>query len=115
MRDRDDPWWRFAEAVEEFNSIRNESILTSSDRVLDESMSSYRPRTTKLGGLPNISYIRCKPEPLGTESKSTACPKTKIMTYLEIQRGKNGMADAPHNKALGATAGCTVCLASGVC
>jgi hypothetical protein len=28
-------------------------------------MSAFRPRTTKLGGLPNISFVMRKPEPLG--------------------------------------------------
>ena len=38
-------------------------------KVLDESMSALVPRTTATGGLPTISYIRRKPEPLGTEFK----------------------------------------------
>jgi hypothetical protein len=31
----------------------------------DETMCSWRPRTTALGGLPNISFVAQKPEPLG--------------------------------------------------
>jgi hypothetical protein len=34
-------------------------------KMADESMSVYRPCTTKLGGLPNISFVLRKPEPLG--------------------------------------------------
>jgi hypothetical protein len=33
--------------------------------VADESMSAWVPRTSKTGGLPNISFIKRKPEPLG--------------------------------------------------
>lgn len=51
-------------------------------------MSPWRPRTSKNGGLPNISYIIRKPEPLGTEFKTVCCPITGVMTYMEIQRGK---------------------------
>ena len=109
-----DPWWKFAFAISEFNKNRKQSILTSSDRILDESMSGYRPRTSKLGGLPNISYILRKPVPLGTEFKCVVCPVTKIMTFLEIQRGKNGMKEEQFNRDLGATAGCCMRLANGV-
>ena len=106
-----DPWWQFAAAVDEFNEIRSQYILTSAERVLDESMSAYCPRTTRLGGLPNLSYVFRKPEPLGTEFKSSVCTVTKIMTHLEIQRGKYGMKDKEYNSSLGATAGCTLRMA----
>ena len=52
-------------------------------------MSALRPHTSKNGGLPNISYIIRKPEPLGTEFKTVCCPVTGVMTRMEIQRGKN--------------------------
>ena len=77
-------------------------------------MFAYRPQTTKTGGLPNISYIQRKPEDLGLECKSGACPVLKILTYLEIQRGKEGMLVKPYHRALGATAACTVRLGEGV-
>lgn len=41
-------------------------------KVLDETMSAYRPRTTKSGTLPYLSFILRKPEPLGTEFKTLA-------------------------------------------
>ena len=67
-----DPWWAFSSAVKEFNDIRGEEIIDSWENVLDETMSAWRPRTSKNGGLPNISYIIRKPEPLGTECKQFA-------------------------------------------
>jgi hypothetical protein len=33
--------------------------------MLDESMSGWRPKTSKLGGLPNYTYEPQKPVPLG--------------------------------------------------
>jgi hypothetical protein len=39
-------------------------------------MSAWRPRTTALGGLPNISFIARKPEPLG---------KFKIKIYYKLR------------------------------
>jgi len=100
--------------VTTFNYIRRNCILTSSDRVIDELMSAWRPQTSATGGLPNISYILWKPEPLGTEMKSIACPILKIMCYLEIQRGKAGMKSEPYNREFGATTGCSMRLAQGV-
>ena len=40
--------------------------------------------------------------------KCVACPTTGVILFLEIQRGKEGMKDQVHHRALGATAGCTV-------
>ena len=34
--------------------------------LLDESMSGWRPKTTQLSGIPNITYEPRKPKPLGT-------------------------------------------------
>ena len=60
-----DPWWKFSQAVEEFNQQRWDKITASLWKVEDESMSAWCPRKTKTGGLPNISYVIQKPEPLG--------------------------------------------------
>eukprot|EP00957_Ditylum_brightwellii_P075139 5710163-Ditylum_brightwellii.AAC.1 len=45
------------------------TVATSIWKTLDESMSVWRPQTTKTRHLPNISFIERKPEPLGTEFK----------------------------------------------
>jgi hypothetical protein len=44
----------------------------------------------------------------GTEFKTTACPITGAMRYMELQRGKNGMKNLQFNQQLGATGGCTL-------
>ena len=82
-----DPWWAFIAAVNDFNEIREKCITSSWIKGLDESMSAWRPRTSKNGGLPNISFIKRKPEPLGTEFKTVCCPVSGVMTRMEIQRG----------------------------
>ncbi len=114
LKERGDPWWQFQKAVVDFNWTRRNEILTSTTRVLDESMCAYKPRTSKLGGLPNISYIKRKPEPLGTEFKTSVCPLLKIMTYLEIQRGKEAMKVLPYHQSMGATAACAIRIAENV-
>jgi hypothetical protein len=55
--------------------------------VLDESMSAWRPRTTKHGGLPHISFVMQKPEPLGTEFKTAADPATASCSRSKSRRG----------------------------
>jgi len=102
------PWYQFSPAVEEFNEIRRTKIKCSRWICADESMCAWRPRTTALGGLPNISFVVRKPEPLGTEFKTTACPITGVMRHLEIQRGKEGMKNSQFNAQVGATTGCTL-------
>ncbi|XRB20796.1 hypothetical protein RI054_25g106450 [Pseudoscourfieldia marina] len=110
----DDAWRRFRPFVEAFNQRRAEVVEHGYLLPLDESMSAWKPRTTKTGGLPNISFIKRKPKPLGTEFKCVGDGATGIMLRLEIQEGKEAMANAAHVKELGATAACTLRLAEAV-
>jgi hypothetical protein len=64
--------------IDEFNKNQSTVIATSVIKVLDESMSAWHPRKNKTGGLPNISFILQKPEPLDTEFKCMACSDTGI-------------------------------------
>jgi hypothetical protein len=58
LKEGDDPWWRFAGAIDEFNSNHMALINASKVKVVDESMCACHPRTTATGGLPNISFIK---------------------------------------------------------
>ena len=60
----------FRKAVTDFNSNRKKVLQPGLVAVLDESMSAWKPRADKLGGLPNISFVMRKPKPLGTEFKT---------------------------------------------
>lgn len=103
-----DPYHPVIQLIKDFNANRKKEIAASSIKVLDESMSAFKPRTTPTGGLPNISFIQRKPEPLGTEFKTVACGKLGVMLYLEIQRGKTEMPKrSRYFTTLGATASCT--------
>jgi len=62
--------------IDDFNNNRKKGVAASVIKVLDELMSAWRPRKNKTGGLPNISFILRKPEPLGTEFKCGACAAT---------------------------------------
>ena len=65
----DSDWARIGLLIDGYNENRKRKIASSLRKVLDESMSALVPRTTATGGLPNISFICRKPEPLGTEFK----------------------------------------------
>jgi hypothetical protein len=52
-----DLWYQFSGAVDEFDFIRLTRVKCSSLICADESMCAWRPRTTALGGLPNISFV----------------------------------------------------------
>ncbi len=75
-----DHWSWFMQAVTDFNVNMKTVLQPGLVAVLDESMSSRKPRADKLGGLPNISFIMRKP--LGTEFKTTVDADTRMMTYL---------------------------------
>jgi len=60
-----DPWNQFSGAIDKFNFIRNTQVECGTWVCADERMSAWRPWTTALGGLPNISFVVQKPEPLG--------------------------------------------------
>jgi hypothetical protein len=81
------PWWRVSRLIAGFNENRKRTILKSDVMTIDESMSAFQPRTTKCGGLPNISFIKRKPKPLGTEFKNI-CDGVHGCSLSKFKRGK---------------------------
>lgn len=106
-----DPWWQFLDAIDEFNKNRKRTVLSSFLKVLDESMSAWRPQTTALGNLQHLSCIQRKPEPLGTELKVVVDSVLQMMLYLEIQKGKIVMRSAEFCDVMKSTVACTTRLA----
>jgi hypothetical protein len=78
-RKESDLWWEFSGAIDEFNVIRSTKLICSHWISADETMCAWRPRTTALGGLPNISFVVRKPEPLG---KLLFCYDTILINVL---------------------------------
>ena len=62
---RDRLWDVFLPCLNSFNQ-RRRHLIKLRLLMLDESMSGWRPKTSKLGGLPNYTYEARKPVPLGT-------------------------------------------------
>jgi hypothetical protein len=71
-----DPWNMILLMVNGYNKNRHDWMAGSIRKVLDETMSAWCPQTTPTGGLPHLSFILRKPEPLGTEFKTIACTVT---------------------------------------
>ena len=66
-------WNQIMPLVDEFNNNRRRTVASSSTITMDETMSAFQPRTTQMSTLPNLFYIKRKPEPLGTEFKVSCC------------------------------------------
>ena len=77
--------------VNQYDAIRKCTFAHISTVVLDKSMSTWRPRTNKIWGLPHFTYQQCKPEPLGIEFKVIACGITGCLLNLEIMRASEHM------------------------
>ena len=106
-----DDWFMVLDLLEGFNLNRRTKFASSATKTNDESMSAFVPRTTATGGLPTISFIKRKPEPLGTEFKTVCCALTGVMLHMELQRGKAMMPKQKYGEQFGATAACTLRLA----
>lgn len=69
-------------------------------------MSCYK--TTKPCFLPNVLYVKRKPEPLGSEVKNTVDGISNITLWIEIQEGKE-LTKSKEYKILRNTAVRTLC------
>ncbi len=58
------PWYQFSSAVDKFNDVHKRELCDSLWLSIYEIMCAWKPRKTALEGLPNISFIVWKPEPL---------------------------------------------------
>ncbi|CAB9498059.1 unknown protein [Seminavis robusta] len=105
--DDGDPWHMIRGMVNGYNLVRSLWVAASLKKVMDETMSAWCPRTTKFGGLPHISWICRKPEPLGTEFKTVACSSTGIILHCEIQEGEKAMKAKKYGGEFGGTVACT--------
>ena len=69
--------------MNEVNTKRND-LITTVLLMLDESMSAWRPKTTKLGGLPHLTHEPRKPIPLGTMFRNSADCWTRMLKYYDV-------------------------------
>ncbi len=102
----------FRRIVDEFNAIRAKTLHNDGDASVDESMSAYRPRLDKFGGLPNISFIKRKLKPLDTEFKTMCDTESGVMKFMEIQQGEDAKRSKPFAVELGVTSCCVARMSS---
>ena len=57
LQEQGDPWWHFASTVLAFNSHQCKVLSSSTMKTLDKLMPAFKPRTTLMGNIPNLSYF----------------------------------------------------------
>jgi hypothetical protein len=93
-----DVWYMVTPVVKGFNENRRRTTRAGRVLTMDELMAAFRPRTSKRGGLPHLSFIMRKPKPLGTVFKCVADGSTGIMLFLELQKGAERMGTRAYVK-----------------
>jgi hypothetical protein len=86
-------WNIFLPVLKSYNERRQE-LLSTVLLLLDESMSGWRPKTSKLGGLPNYTFEKRKPVPLGTMFRNGVECITGMIVFQDIVQG----AESQHRK-----------------
>ncbi len=79
-------WTVITPFIDEYNNMRR-NLLNVIYLVLDESMSAWRPKTSKTGGLPHITHEPRKPKDLGNMDRNAAECKTGIIVHHDIVEG----------------------------
>ena len=105
-----DPWREVRTLVNGFNRNRAETVCPGWVLVIDESTSKWRG----LGdwyelGMPHITKIPRKPEPVGAEIKDLCDGTTGIMLWLELMEGSEIMKKKPFCEP-GVLEGTAMCL-----
>jgi hypothetical protein len=80
---RNKTWDVFTPVLTAYNAKRSR-IMRTSLLMIDESMSGWRPKTSKKGGLPNITFEPRKPVPLGTQLRNGVECYTGCMVFQDV-------------------------------
>jgi hypothetical protein len=101
------PWAQVDSWVKGYNEARLREVRPGTLLTPDEMMLEWKGKAG-YGGLPHLSFIKRKPQPLGTEMKSICEGTMGICLHIEIQKGKVRMARKKWANTYGATTGCTL-------
>jgi hypothetical protein len=82
---RDQDWEVIYPCLSDYNEKRRELFCTVL-LILDESMSGWRPKTTKTGNLPSLTYEPRKPVSLGTQFKNGVECLEGSMAYQDLMQ-----------------------------
>jgi hypothetical protein len=101
-----DPWREVRWLVDGYNANRKATVTASWLVVVDETMWAWTGQ-----GMPHLSFVKRKPEPLGAEVKNLCDGLSGVMLYLELQEGKTRMAAKKYCDEYKATTATTLRLA----
>ncbi|MGL5936847.1 MAG: hypothetical protein ACRCZI_14630, partial [Cetobacterium sp.] len=90
---RNKTWDLFLPVIKAYNDKRR-SLMRTNLLMIDESMSAWRPKTSKRGGLPNITYEPRKPVPLGTQFRNGVECYTGCIVFQDVAQN----AEEQHRK-----------------
>jgi hypothetical protein len=97
-----DPWAPVSQLVQAFNQRRAQVVIPGKFLCADEDTSRWTATRSeakyKPGGVPALTKIKAKPEPVSIMLKSLCDSDTYIKLFLEIQEGKERMAQKPYAK-----------------
>jgi hypothetical protein len=77
------PWVQVDRWVKRFNAARLREVSPGSSLTLDDMMLEWKGKSGN-GGLPHLSFIKRKPQPLGTDLKSVCEGTFGIFIFIEI-------------------------------
>ena len=98
-----DPWREVRWLIKGHNENRKKTITASWLVVVDETMWAWTGQ-----GMPHLSFVKRKPEPLGAEVKNLCDGASGVMLCLELQEGKARMANKKFCDLHKATTACTL-------
>ena len=81
---RDMGWDIILPCLTSFNDKRKRLLRSVIELLLDESMSAWKPKTSKLGGLPSYTFEPRKPIPLGTMFRNSVEVITGILVFQDV-------------------------------
>ena len=108
-----DPWIEVRWILTKFNDKRRKQFRPGWALVPDETMIPWKGNAGP-GGIPHISFIKRKPEPLGCELKTVCDASTGLMLQVELQEGKERMARKRYVDEYQATTATTLRLLGGL-
>jgi hypothetical protein len=92
--EKSDAWFMVRQFVASFNGWRRKIVEPGSYVCVDESMVLWNGADeTSRSGMPHVTIILRKPEPIGCELKTLADGESRIMLAVELQEGKEAMRE----------------------
>ena len=113
--DQTDPWRYSRMPVTCFNSHMEEAFTPGWNTGPDESMCAFTgTEGPRPDNIPHAMFVERKPEPLGGELEDAACAQVGNVFSIEINEGKERMAEKDYIAEYGPTVACSLRLSKGL-